>query len=203
MGDPPGGRSTTARSPPPPPSLPLLCPTPRPAHLAHHPYGHFIPHPAPKSLASFTTLAVHQPWKGTSNPSRVCAGVYPRVSGVWSSPGSAAAPDLSGWTGSFTCGGHLAIVPQSSGLGGRTRAGAAAGASEDSAASEPAPSRCCVHVFLIRSPPLMVLEMLKLTTAPLIRPSLPQCSLHCWGRRGETQENNASWRCWNSRRPRR
>ena len=37
------------------------------------------PLPCPHSLASFTTLAVHQPWVGTSHPSRVCVWVPARV----------------------------------------------------------------------------------------------------------------------------
>jgi len=51
-----------------------------------------MPHPAPKGLASFRK-ALH------SLPE--CAGVYLRVSGVWSSPGSAAVSDLSDGTVSF------------------------------------------------------------------------------------------------------
>jgi len=58
----------------------------------HHPREHLIPHPAPKGLASFRKAPHNLP---------ECAGMYPRWSGVWSSPGSAAASDLSDGTGSF------------------------------------------------------------------------------------------------------
>ena len=59
---------------------------------SHHPGEHLIPYPAPNGLASFRK-ALH------SLPE--CAGVCTRLPGVWSSPGSAAASDLSDDTGGF------------------------------------------------------------------------------------------------------
>jgi len=51
---------------------------------------------------------------------------------------------------------------------------------------------CCIHVFSILTPPLMVIEKFKLTTAPSIRPNWPECPKHCSDQRGETQKNNES-----------
>ena len=99
-------------------------------------------------------------------------GIVPQSAGLGSRTRAAAAASASEASAAS------AIVPQSTAVGGHTRdaaAAATAAASIDPAASEPPCSRCCVHVFSIRSPPLLVMEMFKLTTAPLIRPSWPQC----------------------------